>query len=133
MQANRTATATDTRYQLVSKQEAITIATLTLDTAKAHGMQLRPTGAIADADVWHLARIEYADSDEVYLAVHIWRSADGNYYGSAYPQPAALSPRYELTATDLRGAAAAMADILAVHGAYMVHAQRTTARDLVSY
>lgn len=129
----RTRTATDTRYQLVSRQEALTIATLTLDTAKAHGMQLRPTGAIADADVWHLARIEYTDADEVYLAVHIWRSADGVYHGSAYPQPAALSPRYELSAADLRGAAAAMAEILAGHGAYMVHATRTHTTDLVSY
>lgn len=131
MQANRT--ATDTRYQVVSKQEAITISSLTLDTAKAHGMQCRPNGATADADVWHLARIEYTDADEVYLAVHIWRSADGVYHGSAYPQPAGCSQRYELDANDLRGAAAAMAEILAGHGAYTVHAQRTHTTDLVSY
>lgn len=128
-----TRTATDTRYQVVSKQEALTIATLTLDTARAHGMQCRPNGAHADADVWHLARLEYTDTDEVYLAVHIWRSADGIYHGSAYPQPAGCTQRYELSAHDLRGAATAMADMLASHGAYMVHSQRTTARDLVSY
>ena len=126
-------TATDTRYQVVSKAEAITIASLTLDTAKAHNLQCRPTGACAEADVWHLARIEYTDADEVYLAVHIWRSAEGVYYGSAYPQPAGCDQRYALRAYDLRGAAVAMAEMLASHGAYMVHSQRTTARDLVSY
>ena len=139
MQASSTTNAADTRYLIVSTDDAKQLAQATSDVSVGKDVRHHMPGMLSgmDASAAHVGRIEYTDGQEVFIWLQVGIK-NGFGYATVYPQPRTrkgyIYPKYELGEVEtLRDAAAIMAGYLSLAGCYLVHQSRVHTTDMVTY